>query len=551
MRYRTRPCRPCSQRCRRVQGWPLRPVPGAVSVDGIRVYLPADNRLDFGRFLTPDIAELQVAMGYASVLDGPGAMGGAINLVTRKPTKALEAELRGTLNLDRGADYAGYNVFALLGTKHDTWYAQASFARSIHDHWDLPGRFVATPNENGAARDFSRTQDWRVNAKVGFTPNATDEYTLSYTRQEGAKNAPLHITDSASNISLRNWSWPYWNIEGIYFLSATALGDHATLKTRAYWNKYTHLLRSWDNRLQNSQILDLSESLRLTVGGSFDWRETAQAEEYSLAAGLFSLPLINASGWNAQGRLDWIGESGTTAYASVWSRVRFPTIFERFSSQFNAADPNPALLPERATNLELGAAHRFGPVHLSAAAYYSHLNDALATIRTGTTTTPNNLNRRVNIGSADYYGIEFSVDAQITPTLKVGGNYSFIHRDFDVGAVPVGTSTRPFALTDVPGHEGFIWASWRPVPKLEFVPSVEFASDRTTVTVVSTVPPALVPNYYATGAYANVAFRIDYEVQPSVTAGIGGRNLFDQYVILTDGFPEPGRTFFASVRARY
>lgn len=29
-----------------------------LSVDGIRIYLPADNRLDFGRFLTPDLAEI-------------------------------------------------------------------------------------------------------------------------------------------------------------------------------------------------------------------------------------------------------------------------------------------------------------------------------------------------------------------------------------------------------------------------------------------------------------------------------------------------------------
>ncbi len=79
-----------------------------LSIDGIRVYLPADNRLDYGRFLTPDVAEIQVAKGYASVLDGPGAMGGAINLVTRKPTKELEVEARGALELDRDLDYAGY-----------------------------------------------------------------------------------------------------------------------------------------------------------------------------------------------------------------------------------------------------------------------------------------------------------------------------------------------------------------------------------------------------------------------------------------------------------
>ena len=58
-------------------------------VDGVRIYLPADNRLDFARFLTADIAEMQIQKGYASVLDGPGAMGGAINLVTRKPVEGV------------------------------------------------------------------------------------------------------------------------------------------------------------------------------------------------------------------------------------------------------------------------------------------------------------------------------------------------------------------------------------------------------------------------------------------------------------------------------
>ncbi|MBW7946174.1 MAG: TonB-dependent receptor plug domain-containing protein, partial [Sphingomonadaceae bacterium] len=204
-----------------------------LSIDGVRVYLPADNRLDYGRFLTPDIAEVQVAKGYASVLDGPGAMGGAVNLVTRKPTKALEAEVRGTLSLDRDVDYAGYNVFALIGTRQEKWYAQGSYTRDFRDHWDLPGGYepAAGSVEDGGEREFTRTEDWRVNVKLGFTPNATDEYSISYTRQEGSKNAPLHVTDTATQ---RNWSWPQWDVESIYFLSTTALGDNATLKTRAY-----------------------------------------------------------------------------------------------------------------------------------------------------------------------------------------------------------------------------------------------------------------------------------------------------------------------------
>src|SRR5688572_18405561 len=73
-----------------VRGFGRQQVP--LMVDGVRIYLPADNRLDFGRFLTADVAAIQIQKGYASVLDGAGGMGGAINLVTLKPTKSLEVE---------------------------------------------------------------------------------------------------------------------------------------------------------------------------------------------------------------------------------------------------------------------------------------------------------------------------------------------------------------------------------------------------------------------------------------------------------------------------
>jgi iron complex outermembrane receptor protein len=66
-----------------------------LTLDGVRIYLPADNRLDFSRFLTADIAAVQVQKGYASVLDGPGGMGGAINLVTRRPAKPFEVTVVG------------------------------------------------------------------------------------------------------------------------------------------------------------------------------------------------------------------------------------------------------------------------------------------------------------------------------------------------------------------------------------------------------------------------------------------------------------------------
>src|SRR5258707_9631664 len=56
-------------------------------VDGIRVYFPADNRVDLSFFLTSNLAEIQVEKGYVSVLSRPGAVGGALHLFTRKPAQ--------------------------------------------------------------------------------------------------------------------------------------------------------------------------------------------------------------------------------------------------------------------------------------------------------------------------------------------------------------------------------------------------------------------------------------------------------------------------------
>ncbi len=588
-----------------------------LSIDGIRVYLPADNRLDYGRFLTPDIAEVQVAKGYASVLDGPGAMGGAVNLVTRTPSEPLEAEARGTLNLGNDAEYTGYNVFALLGSRHDKWYAQASFARNFQDHWDMADGYTPASGsaEDGGERDFSRSEDWRLNAKIGFTPNATDEYSLSYTRQEGSKNAPLHVTDPTA--TQRNWTWPYWNIDSIYFLSRTALGDRATLKTRFYRNGFDNLLSAFDDATQTTQTkgrafnsyyadtawggsaqldvtissadrlsvaahyrrdkhvewqqgfpggeteprqasiestysvaaenrLEISPSLALTAGASFDWRDIKQAEDYANGA-FVEYPLHNGSAFNAQGQLTWAPERDTSLHASVSSRARFPSLFERFSSRFGGAVSNPNLKAERATSYEIGGSHDFGAIRAEGAAFYSHLNDVIVSFpfiyTTCTPATPpvctdNAVTQSRNLGSGNYYGAELALTARLGTMLSLGGNYTYTHRDLK------DPSNAAFEPTGVPTHKAFLWADWSPLADLHILPNADIASARWTVNTAGTL-------YYRTGSYALANLTVNYELTDGIEIGVGARNLFDAYYALTDGFPEPGRSVFASARARF
>ena len=584
-----------------------------LSIDGVRVFLPADNRLDYGRFLTPDIAEIQVAKGYVSVLDGPDGMGGAVNLVTRKPTKAVEAEVRGTLDLGRQAEYGGYNVFGLIGTRQDRWYAQGSYTRSFQDHWDLAGGFVPTATQAGGRRDLSRTGDWRLNLKAGFTPNATDEYSLSYTKQDGSKLAPLSTTDPLS--IQRFWTWPYWNIGSLYFLSGTALGDGATLRTKLYRNTFDNLLSSFDNRSERTQTLgrafnsyyadeahggelrlddrvaeadtlglafnyrrdkhvewqqsfpsgatephqtsiedtyslaaenrlEIAPAVTLTLGAAYDVRDLLRAEDYANNAFVY-YPLKDGHGVSGQGALSWRPDATSELHASVSSRPRFPTLFERFSSRFGGAVSNASLKPERAVNYELGGARRFGAVHAEGALFYSHLTNVIVSFPfLFTTCTPagactaNAVTQSRNLGHGNYYGFEVSLAAPLLPSLSVGGNFTYIHRDL---TDPTNAAFRP---SDVPTSKAVVYADWRPLPRLHFTPDLDVASDRWTVNSAGTL-------YYRTGAYWLANARADYDVTPMVTVGVGVRNLFDDNYQLVDGFPEPGRSFYASVRARY
>jgi iron complex outermembrane receptor protein len=222
-------------------------------VDGVRIYLPADNRLDFARFLTADIAEVQIQKGYASVLDGPGAMGGAINLVTRTPVKAFEAE--GSIWAGGRTDAEGWNGYAMVGTRQRRFYAQASANYSDRDSWSLSGNYqpTSTSLQPTGTRLSSDTSDSRYNVKAGWTPNDTDEYTFNFVKQLGEKGAPLNVVNNPPVPPNTYWRWPYWDVQNTAFLSKTQLGQTAYLKSKVYYNTFANGLDAFDDATYTTQ----------------------------------------------------------------------------------------------------------------------------------------------------------------------------------------------------------------------------------------------------------------------------------------------------------
>jgi iron complex outermembrane receptor protein len=625
-----------------IRGFDRQRVP--LYLDGVRIFLPADNRIDFNRFLTPDLAEIQFQKGYVSVLNGPGGLGGAINLVSRKPTKEIELEGRSGVTFNGNADDVNaWNAYAYAGTKSDTYYAQVSGTFLDQDHWNLSNDFqpVLVSRDDGGNRDHSDIEDWRINVKAGFTPNATDEYSINYTTQSGEKSAPLHIAGQAVPPQ-RYWTWPYWDLASLSWLSKTAVGEQSYLKTNVYYNTFENLLQSFasdyrtqtennqfnsyyddyayggfvemgttlipmntlkgaihyrrDSHSERSDIgLDrlpprrpvlepwqeslvdtwsfaventfhATSQIDVVTGVSYDIDDVKQAEDFnSTSLTLFDNELVSKDAWNGQGAIIYTYSATGQLHADVSSRTRFPTLFDRYSTRFDTRTANPDLDPERSTNYEIGWKETLFPgFNGTATVFYSDLEDSIQNVQVGAAGGSSILGLNVD---GEHYGLELTAEWTITPVLRFGGNYTYLERDLDFASAASSTpgltaqqraAIAAATLEGTPRHEGFIYLAWDVTSALTLTPSLELASDRSSLvtgpgsTLISPVPPAQRrPNYAQTGSYSLLNLQAEYVVDQNLTASVGATNLLDQNYALAEGFPEPGRQFFVNLKARF
>ncbi|WP_233253499.1 TonB-dependent receptor plug domain-containing protein [Paracoccus binzhouensis] len=587
-----------------------------LSVDGIRVYLPADNRLDYGRFLTPDLAEIQVQKGYVSVLNGSGGMGGAINLVTRQPTEPFEGEARLGVEAGNRGDITARTGFLSLGMKREQFWLQGSYLTRDSDGFYLSRDYERRPQQGSGLRDYSDTEDSRLSLKAGWTPNATDEYVLSYTRQTGSKNAPYNVDQPIRSLTpppgpgqswQRDWTWPEWDLDSLAFYSHTDLGG-GYVNTRAYYNRFDNLLSAWDDYTHSSQTerrafdsrykdrawgfsleggadlaagnalrgalhyrRDRHDSIQLpqpTLGLPADPTERSEEETWSLAlentwaaredlevvAGISydkatvlkadrtdddpGLPTGSSDAVNWQLAAIWQPDARGEFHASLSSRTRFPTLFNRYSTRFGTAIPNPDLDSERATNVEIGYKGDLGPAVIETALFYSKVDDMIQSVPTGTLDDEGGpITQSRNVGDGTYKGFEIAASWDISDRIGLVANYTWLDRDI---SDPIIDNLRP---TDTPRHTAFLRLDWRATDSLTVSPSLEVSGSRLSESAIQPEDPTEIA-YTRMGGFSLANLDFDWQATDRASVVFGVRNIFDRDYQLVEGYPEPGRTVF-------
>ena len=264
-----------------VRGFSSRQVP--LFIDGVPVYVPYDGNVDLARFGVDYVSEIVVSKGLSSMLYGPNILGGAVNVISRKPTEPFQASARVATEADEKFDSIERRASLSLGGKSGNWYGYISGSYAKSDGYRLPDDFVPVAAENGGMRENAESRDTVISAKIGYTPNEDNEFALTYYRQDGDKLDPpyagsyLRTNTRLDGVQVRYWTWPYWDKESVYFVARNAVGSKGTLRWRLFHDSFRNALESFDNATYTTQNAGYafhgSNYDDFTYGGStdFEW----------------------------------------------------------------------------------------------------------------------------------------------------------------------------------------------------------------------------------------------------------------------------------------
>lgn len=570
-----------------VRGFDLRQVP--LFIDGVPVYVPYDGYVDLDRFVTDDLSEVRVTKGLTSVLIGPNALGGAINLVTKRPDRPFA----GLFNVG----YASGNTRMIdgsAGVMRPNWYVQGTGSWFEADNFPLSDDFTPTAGEDGDARDRSSHGDGKGSVKVAWTPSPGGEYAVSYVGQRGRKDVPTYAGTNPT-VARRFWRWPDWDKDAVYLVTNTPLGGAQYLRGRAYYDRFYNLLQSFDdasfttqarpssfnsiyddyssggsveygasvgarhtlraaghikedihrehnvgspvqhfdNRTVSGGIEDvfaISSGASIVAGVGLDRQMTRRAEN-NIGGVISSFPLGDTGGVNPQAGVFVSTPASGRLRAIVSRKTRLPAIKDRYSYRMGRAIPNPELNAEQATTVEGGYDGPIGRYGTAAVTvFYAAVDDLVQPFF-----LQPNLFQLQNVGDVRNSGLE--AEWRIGGTRDVQGSigYSYLHRE------SVSDTTVP--LLNTPNHKMFGFVSYSGVPRLRLIASVNTESSR----AVQDDAGALL----SLAGYSTVTAKAAFAVYRNIDLEVSTTNLFDRNYELSSGFPEPGRVGLVQLRYRY
>ena len=164
-------------------------------LNGIPFNSSFDGQFDPSIIPVENIAKIKVSYGNSSVLYGQGALGGVINVITKKGTEGLQ----GTVALEVGERNRHLGRFSVSGAQNQ-FDAFVSGSVLESNGFVLSDNYMATSEEDGGLRENSDKRHKNLFANAGYTSNDNFKIGLVVNKIQGQFGKPPITINNSSDI---------------------------------------------------------------------------------------------------------------------------------------------------------------------------------------------------------------------------------------------------------------------------------------------------------------------------------------------------------------
>jgi len=419
----------------------------ALLYDGIPVYEPYFNSFDLRTITAEEIESVKIVKGASSVLYGPNALGGVVNIISRRPNSP-SFSLKTSYDSNKTTYLSSITVF---DWKNLYFSGYASYEKSDGFKWLKEGENILRTNS-----DFERKN---ITGKIYFYPNPQSEILFegSYYSSQYGLPAPTEYY-RPRYWRFKEWTRTQFNLGGTFSFLKTG-----NLKLRSYYVRHYNVLDAFTNQDRQELLWESTydnDSYGIFLLGSLPYlsrnelkfsinfrndkvrtqddvgkereefkhqifsagieNHCSLSPEWKLISGLSFDLLKKLSGQTKSTLNPIIGlkffpQEYIDLHLSFSQKSRFPSMKSLYSSQ----NGNPDLRDERGTNYELGFTYNKNFL-VKGAVFYNRIKDLIQVIR-----LPDGYKSNMNIGQAYIFGFELGMEKNITP-FNFSANYTFL-----------------------------------------------------------------------------------------------------------------------------
>jgi len=496
-----------------------------VLIDGVIVNSPTTGSYDFSNLMTDNIDRIEILRGAQSMLYGSDAIGGVINIYTKKgtgaPTASAFLEYGSFTSLREGASLSGTKGLFDFSASLSRWdtssfsainYRRGAYERDGFHNWQGSGKLGVSLPRDGRLEFNVR---W-YNSDVSFDGFAdsgapADVFGARQTNRNlilsGTYDQPItswwtqKLTLAQANERLQSVSGTTgYNINTGQFITASPTSCFPNFDT--CFTPFATDLEILNRRVELQENFQVVKQLLVTIGYQF-------REEKGESIGFYgpSQPnkVISSNAGFAQAQVNlWerllvtggvrhdsyntfgdattyrvtagylLKETGTKFRGSYATGFKAPTLNDLFFQGFG----NPDLKPEKSQSMDLGIDQSFfqDRLQLNAGYFWNRFRDLIQFVFDPTVCPTAFGVCPINVADAKAQGWELGFKFMIMEGLQLRGQYTYtLTRAYDNPTTPLGEDKR---LPRWPVDQASVGLTYQPIEPVRLTVDYRFVGAR-------------------------------------------------------------------------